>query len=105
MDLQAYAHPAELPASEATRVAKLLAINGPETVSDVQLARHIADGLFPQAALALSEVLGRNRVVGPVIPEATFRRARKARKTLSRNHTARLLSTWRVPVRRVPKRF
>ena len=96
MDLQAYVHPAELPASEPTRVARLLAIDGPETVSDVQLARHVADGLFPKAALALSEVLGRNRVVGSVIPEATFRRARKAGKTLSRDHSARLYCVGRV---------
>ena len=68
MDLQAYAHLGELPASAATRVARLLEIDGPETVSDVQLARHIADGLFPHAAMALSEVLGRNRIVGPVVP-------------------------------------
>ena len=96
MDLQAYAHPAELPTGEATRVARLLAIDGSETVSDVQLARHVADGLFPKAALALSDVLGRNRVVGSVIPEATFRRARKSGKTLSRDHRGRLYCVGRV---------
>lgn len=96
MDLQAYSHPAELPASEAARVAKLLAIDRPETVSDVKLARHVADGLFPMAAVALSEVLGRNRVVGPVVPEATFRRVRKSRKTLSRDHSERLYDFGRV---------
>ena len=96
MDLQVYTHPADLPASESTRVARLLAIGGPETVSDVQLAQHIADGLFPQAAVALSEVLGRNRVVGPVIPEATFRRVRKAGKTLPRDHSERLYDMGRV---------
>lgn len=96
MDLQAYARPAELPASEATRVARLLAIDRPEAVSDVQLARHVAGGLFPKAAIALSEVLGRNRVVGPVVPEATFRRVRKARRTLSRDHSERLYDVGRV---------
>ena len=96
MDLQPYAHPAELPASESTRIARLLAIDGPEAVSDVQLARHVSDGLFPQAALTLSEVLAGNRVVGPVIPEATFRRIRKAGKTLSRDHSERLYNLGRV---------
>lgn len=96
MDLQAYAYPAELPASESTRIARLLAIDGPETLSDVQLARYVAAGLFPTAAVALSQVLGRNRVVGPVIPEATFRRVRKARKTLSRDHSERLYDVGRV---------
>ncbi len=80
MELHAYAHPAELSESETTRVARLLAIDGPEPVSDVQLARHVADGLLPQAAVTLSEVLSGNRVVGPVIPEATFRQVREAGK-------------------------
>ena len=96
MDIQAYAHPAELAASESTRVARLLAIDGPDMVSDVQLARHIAEGLFPQAAMALSDVLGRDRVVGPVVPEAPFRRILKDRKALSRDHSERLYDLARV---------
>ena len=63
MDLQAYVHPAELPESETTRVARLLAIDGPETLSDEQLARHVTDGLFPQAAMVLSDVVGRSRII------------------------------------------
>ena len=96
MNLQAYAHPAELPASEATRVARLLAIDSPEEMSDVQVARHVAGGLFPRAALALSEAIGKNRVVGPVVPEATFRRVRKSGKALSRDHSERLYDVGRV---------
>lgn len=96
MDLQPYARPAELPASQATRVARLLAIDGPETVSDVQLARHVADGLLPQAAVTLSEILAGNGVLGPVIPEATFRQIQKAGKTLSRDHSGRLYDLGRV---------
>ena len=85
MNLQAYADPAEMPASEAVRVARLLAIDGPSILrSDVQLARRVSGGLLPRAAVALAEVLGRSRVVGPVVPEATLRRARKAGKPLSR---------------------
>ena len=68
MNLQAYADPAELPASEATRVARLLAIDGPDILSDVQLARRIDAGLLPGAAVALAEVLGRRRVVGSCYP-------------------------------------
>ncbi len=96
MELQAYVHPAELPASETMRVAKLLAIDGSETLSDVQLARHVADGLFPQAAMSLSAVVGRKRIIGPVVPEATFRRMLKAGKRLSRNHSERLYGVGRV---------
>ena len=48
-------------------------------------------------AVALSEILGANRIVGSVIPETTFRRARKAfRKTLSRDHSERLYDMGRV---------
>ena len=84
MNLQAYADLAEMPASEAVRVARLLAIDGPGILTDVQLARRVSGGLLPRAAVALAEVLGRSRVVGPVVPEATLRRARKAGKPLSR---------------------
>ncbi len=96
MNLQAYADPATLPASEALRVARLLAIDGPDTMSDVQLARYVSGGLRPLAAAALADVLGRSRVVGPVIPEATLRRVRKAKKTLSRELSERLYEVGRV---------
>ena len=96
MNLQDYADPAEMPASEAMRVARLLAIDEPDILSDVQLARRISGGLLPRAAMALSEALGRSRVVGPVVPEATLRRVRKARKTLSRELSERLYEVGRV---------
>ena len=64
--LQAYADPAEMPANEASRVAMLLAIDEADLLSDVQLARIVSGGLLPASAIALAEVLGRNRVVGPV---------------------------------------
>ena len=96
MNLQAYADPADMPASEAARVARLLAIDGPDLLNDVQLARRVSGGLLPQAAVALAEVLGRNRVVGPVVPEATLRRVRKAGKPLSRELSERLYEVGRV---------
>lgn len=96
MHLQAYANPAEMPASEATRVARLLALDRPDRLSDVQLARRVASGLPSQAAIALAETLGRKQVVGPVVPEATLRRARKARSRLSRQLSERLYEVGRV---------
>lgn len=96
MNLQAYADPADMPASEAARVARLLATAGPDLLSDVQLARRVSGGLLPRAAVALAEVLGRNRVVGPVVPEATLRRVRKAGKPLSRELSERLYEIGRV---------
>ena len=96
MDIQAYADPADLPASEAARIARLLAIDEPDVLSDVQLARRVSGGLLPRAAAALAEVLGRSRVVGPVVPEATLRRVRKAGKPLSRELSERLYEVGRV---------
>ena len=96
MNLQAYANPAEMPASAAMRIARLLSIDEPEPLSDVQLAQRVAEGLLPRAAIALGKALGRNRVVGPVVPEATLRRARKAKTPLSRQHSERLYEVGRV---------
>ena len=85
-----------MPASETARVAMLLAIDEADMLSDVQLARIVASGLLPASAIALAEVLGRSRVVGPVVPEATLRRARRARKVLSRQISERLYEIGRV---------
>ena len=96
MNLQAYADTTEMPASEVVRVARLLAIDGSDLLSDVQLARRVSGGLLPRAAMALAEVLGRNRVVGPVVPEATLRRVRRSGKPLSRELSERLYEVGRV---------
>ncbi len=96
MNLQAYADPAHLPASQTSRVARLLAIDGFDTMSEVQLARCVADGLRPRAVAALADVLGKRRVVGPIIPEATLRRVRKTGKSLSRGISERLYEVGRV---------
>lgn len=95
MNIQAYANPEDLPASAPIRIARLLKI-GLNIQSDVQLAQCIGAGLLPGAVKALTEVLGRNRVVGPVISEATFRRALKGNKRLSREMSERLYEVGRV---------
>ena len=56
----------------------------------------MSGGLLPESALALAGVLGRSRVVGPVIPEATLRRVRKAGRALSRQLSERLYELSRV---------
>ena len=96
MELQAYADPARLPASAAMRVAKLLEIEPPGAESEVQLALNVSHGLLPRSAQALARLLGASRVIGPMIPEATLRRARKAGKPLSRTHSERLYEVGRV---------
>ncbi len=98
MDLQAYAHPSRLLSSASFRVARLLEleVDDPDAMSDVQLAKRIVGGLHPISVFALGEVLGRSRVIGPIIPEATLRRARKAGKPLSRELSERLYEVGRV---------
>ena len=94
--LRAYADRERRPTSEAEGVAALLAIDEQSSLSEVQLARLVAEGLRPASAVALAEVLGRKRVIGPIVPEATFRRVRKAGKSLSRQLSERLYELARV---------
>ena len=96
MNIQTYANLEDLPASAPMRIARLLEIDGLDIKSEVQLAQRIGAGLFPGAVKALTEVLGRNRVVGPVISEATFRRALKDNKRLSSKISERLYEVGRV---------
>lgn len=86
----------DMPANEATRVAWLLAIDDYKRLSEVQLAQRVSSGLPSKSALGLSEVLGKKRVVGPIIPEATLRRSRNANKPLSRELSERLYEIGRV---------
>lgn len=96
MNLQAYSDPGSLPAGQSARVARLLAIREPEGVGDLQLARRISDGLHPGAVSALEDILGRKLVIGPIVPEATLRRVRKAGKLLSRDLSERLYDIGRL---------
>ncbi len=98
MNLQAYANPASLPSSVSFRVARLLEleIDDPEAMGDLQLAKRIAGGLLPRSVFALCDAIGRSRVIGAIVPEATLRRARKAGKPLSRELSERLYEVGRV---------
>ena len=86
-------------AGETAGMARLLAIADPDNCNDVSLARRVANGLRPAAVTAMAQAFGgnRSRIVGPVVPEATFRRARKAGR-LSREHSGRLYEIARVVV-------
>ena len=94
--LDAYAQPDVLPASEAGRISRLLGFRGTAAADDVALANRVSKGLPPSAAEALGRVIGRQAVVGKVIPETTLRRARTNRKTLSRDMSERLYEVSRV---------
>lgn len=82
--------------SEVTRVARLLGLDEPDILNDVQFARRVSRGFFTKSATALAAVIGNKRVVGPIVPEATLRRARKANKRLSREISERLYEIGRV---------
>jgi len=96
MALQAYSDPTALPGTQSGRIAVLLGLKDKSPLDDVSLADRIAKGLGVGAAEALATVIGRASVVGPVIPEATLRRAKKQRKALSREMSERLYEVGRV---------
>lgn len=85
-----------VPANEATRVAKLLAILRRRALSEVDLARCVSRGLPSTSAVGLSKALGKKRVVGPIIPEASLRRARSSNTPLSKELSERLYEISRV---------
>lgn len=94
--LQAYSDPDSLPGSDAGRIGLLLGLDEGGAFDDIGLADRIAAGLRPAAAEALGRVLGRTSVIGGIIPEPTLRRARKARRPLSREMSERLYEVGRV---------
>ena len=94
--LVAYAVHDALPGSEAGRIGKLLGVRAKAPLDDIGLADKIAQGLSVAAADALILAVGRGHVVGPLIPEATLRRAKKNRKALSREMSERLYEVSRV---------
>lgn len=94
--LTEYATPEALPSTQAGRVGRLLGLRGKTPISDVSLASKIAEGLCPSSVDALVAIIGRSSVIGPLIPEATLRRAKKEGKVLSREMSERLYEVSRV---------
>jgi putative toxin-antitoxin system antitoxin component (TIGR02293 family) len=88
--------PATRASSRPVRIAELLGLKDPEGMSDVELALRVAEGFRPGTADRLAAVLGRPNVIGPLIPEATLRRAKRERKRLSREMSERLYEVGRV---------
>ncbi len=94
--LKTYANPADLPVTEAACLGTLLGLEDTEVLSDVQLALRVGRGLPTDAVSVLMEIVGARNIVGPLIPEATLRRARKAGKPLSREMSERLYELSRI---------
>ena len=94
--LPAYADPATRFGSEPKRLARLMELNVPREFDDVALARQVANGLPTTVVIAFARLLGRSRVIGLMIPEATYRRLRKEGKPLPREHSERIYEVGRV---------
>lgn len=95
-NLAIYATPEALPTSQAGRVGLLLGLEESETLTDVGLASRVSRGLRPAAVTNLAGAIGKAMVIGPIVPEATLRRARKTRRSLSREMSERLYEVGRV---------
>ena len=83
-------------AGQSVRIARLLGMRSPASLGSLELADRIAAGLAPSAANAIARVLGSSRVIGPIVPEATLRRAKANGSRLSREHSERLYWIGRV---------
>ena len=94
--LDLYSDPSALPGSEAGRIGMLLGLKAPQRIDDIGLAERVSNGLSVDSAESLASLVGRMHVVGPLVPEATLRRAKKYRKPLSRKMSERLYEVCRV---------
>jgi len=94
--LKAYAEPANLPATEPLRLARFLDLHEAAHIDEVALARRVAEGLPMRAVAALGETLGRGRLVGRIVSEATLHRRRRSGRALSRSHSERIYGLVRV---------
>jgi len=93
--VRGYVDPAQS-VGQARRFARLMALEvGPE-FDDVALAAWVANGLPTSVVAALCNALGRANIIGPVVPEATYRRLNKAGRPLPREHSERIYEVARV---------
>lgn len=81
--LDFYSEPFALSHSEASRFGMLLGLKASQQIDDIGLAERVLSGLHVDSVESLASLIGRMHVVGPLISEATLRRAKKNRKPLS----------------------
>lgn len=84
------------PLNEPTRLARLMGLEDSRELDDVELARRVANGLPTTVVIAFARILGRSKVIGLMIPEATYRRLSKRGKPLSRDHSERIYEVGRI---------
>ena len=73
-----------------------MALEMPGQFNEVTLAREVARGLPTSVVIAFARILGRSKVIGLMIPEATYRRLSKEGKPLPREHSERFYEVGRV---------
>ena len=83
-------------ASELSRLARLMGLKIPAGFDDVALAHEVANGLPTAVVIAFTRILGRSKVIGLMVPEASYRRLSKQGKPLPREHSERLYEVGRV---------
>lgn len=84
------------PLNEPTRLARLMGLQDSAELDDVELARRVANGLPTTVVNAFTRILGRSKVIGLMVPEATYRRLSKQGKPLTREHSERIYEVGRV---------
>ncbi len=94
--LEAYSDPTVIALGGPARVAKLLSLNPDDQFDDLAMARSISQGLPVTVVGSFAEAIGRARVVGPVVPEATLRRLARRGLPLPRDHSERIYELGKV---------
>ena len=84
------------PFNESTRLARLMGLEDSAELDDVELAHRVANGLPTSVVIAFARILGRSKVIGLMVPEATYRRLSKRGKPLPREHSERIYEVGRV---------
>ena len=84
------------PFNEPTRLARLMGLQDSAELDDVELAHRAANGLPTSVVIAFARILGRSKVIGPMVPDATYRRLAKRGKPLPREHSERIYEVGRV---------
>jgi putative toxin-antitoxin system antitoxin component (TIGR02293 family) len=94
--LEAYSDPSILTLGGPARVAKLMSLTSVERFDDVAMAQSISQGLPTTVVGSFAEAIGRARIVGPVVPEATLRRLTQKGLPLPRDHSERMYELGKV---------
>lgn len=80
----------------SVRIARLLDLQRPDEVTDLDLAVTVGEGLGVESFRSLEQAFGGTTEIRSVVSEPTLRRARQEGRPLSREHSERLYELSRV---------